>query len=102
MLAAPYEERTMLASENRKSLMFGIPGIVLQLAGNFMMPSVDQAGASGAALLGLCVALLGTALLIVGLGFYAKGKGHHFAWGLMGLLSIIGIIVLAILPDRNK
>ncbi len=45
--------------------------------------------------------LLGTVLLIIGLVYYAKAKGRHPAWGIMGLLSIIGLIVLALLKDRS-
>jgi len=84
----------MNASENRKSLMFGVPGIVLQIAGNVKMRSEPEDA------LGLVLALVGTVLLIVGLAFYAKAKGRSPAWGLMGLLSIIGLIVLALLKDH--
>ena len=39
---------------------------------------------------------------IYGLCCYAKGKGYHGAWGLLGLLTIIGIIILVCFPDRHK
>ena len=52
-------------------------------------------------LIGSFVALGGSLLLIIGLGFYAKAKGRHPAWGLMGLLSLIGVLVLACLTDRT-
>jgi hypothetical protein len=45
---------------------------------------------------------LGTCLLIAGLSCYARAKGRSGLWGAMGLLSIIGLIVLACLEDRNK
>lgn len=44
----------------------------------------------------------GFLLLIWGLWNYAKGKGHKGAWGLLGLLSIFGFIILALFPDKNK
>ncbi len=85
----------MNASENRKSLAIGVPGIALQIGGRIMqMQHPDQS-------MWLLVMLVGTVLLIVGLSFYAKAKGHHAAWGLMGLLSLIGLIVLACLKDRR-
>lgn len=78
--------------------MFGVPGIVLQFVGWLMQGDTIPGGSP----LGLVVQVVGTVLLIVGLSFYARAKGHHPAWGLMGLLSIIGLIVLAVLPDRRK
>ena len=88
----------MDASQNRTSLMFGVPGIVMQIAGYMMQK--DAIGGGHA--LGLVIGLTGTVLLMVGLSFYARAKGHHPAWCLMGLLSIIGLIVLGLLPDRKK
>lgn len=88
----------MDAAQNRTSFMFGVPGIVLQFVGWLMQGDTIPGGSP----LGLVVQVVGTVLLIVGLSFYARAKGHHPAWGLMGLLSIIGLIVLAVLPDRRK
>jgi amino acid transporter len=96
----------MDAGLNRKSLMFGIPGIILQIVGNIAMPTVDPNNPNAAdvpMVLGcIGIMLLGTVLLIIGLSLYARAKGHSGWWGLMGLLSIIGLIVLACLPDRLK
>ena len=95
----------MDAALNRKSLTLGIPGIVMQIAGNIM---VNVGGANATQpntvmiLAGIVVALVGTALLILGLSWYAKAKGQSGWWGLMGLLSCIGLIVLAVLPDKRK
>jgi hypothetical protein len=44
----------------------------------------------------------GFLLLIWGLWNYAKGKGYKGAWGLLGLLSIFGFVILALFPDRRK
>jgi hypothetical protein len=92
-------------AENRKSLALGVPGIVLQLLGNVMYRTGGVVAPQGQAETGhplwLLVALVGTVLLIAGLSFYAKAKGRSPAWGLMGLLSIIGLIVLACLKDRS-
>jgi hypothetical protein len=45
---------------------------------------------------------LGLLPFIYGLCCYAKGKGYHGAWGLLGLLTIIGLIILVCFPDRHK
>lgn len=75
----------MIKSLNNTSLAFGIPGVIIQIAGQFMNQPL--------------ILLAGTVLLIVGLAFYAKAKGRSPAWCLMGFLSIIGLIVLACLKD---
>jgi len=86
----------MIASENRKSLLIGGSGIILQTVGWIAINSTKD---PGTAALYRTVLLVGTVLLIFGLAFYAKAKGRHPAWGLMGLLSLIGIIVLGCLKD---
>jgi glycerol uptake facilitator-like aquaporin len=85
----------VIARYNNISLALGVPGLILQIAGNVMMRSgPDKEG------VGLLVGIIGTALLMGGLMMYARAKGRSPAWGLMGLLSIIGLIVLAMLEDR--
>ncbi|MDD4879180.1 MAG: hypothetical protein PHR22_01835 [Candidatus Omnitrophica bacterium] len=52
-----------------------------------------------------CAAILiygGFLLLIWGLWNYAKGKGYKGVWGLLGLLSIFGFVVLVLFPDKKK
>ena len=53
--------------------------------------------------------MIGFALLIVGAGFflygcisYSRGKGHHGGWGILGLLSIFGLLILFFLKDKHK
>ena len=87
----------MIAEYNKKSLVFGIPGIILQIAGNFMRTPNGLFTP-----LGWLAVLGGTALLLVGLAFYAKAKGRHSAWCLFAFLSLIGLIVLACLKDKSE
>ena len=87
----------MITRYNNLSLALGIPGIVLQIAGNVMVQRNPQEP-----FLPLLVALSGTVLLIAGLVYYAKAKGRNPAWGLMGFLSCLGLIVLACLKDLEK
>lgn len=83
----------MIARYNNLSLALGVPGLIMQIAGNLMRSNPENAST------GLAVAVIGSVLLIVGLALYAMAKGRSPAWGLMGLLSIIGLIVLAMLQD---
>lgn len=82
----------MIKKYNNLSLLLGAPGLVLQFIG-----LGSQGEPEGAA-----ISAIGSLLLIAGLAFYAKAKGRSAAWGLMGLLSLIGLIVLGSLPDRAK
>lgn len=84
---------------NRISLAWGVPGLLVQIAGVILR---DTAATVGSLVLGWTVLLIGAAMLIVGLAYYAKAKGYHPAWGLLGLLSLIGFIVLGVMPDRQR
>ena len=48
------------------------------------------------------IGLIGTCLIIWGCFNYAEGKGYTKWLGLFGLLSIIGLVILACLPDKRK
>jgi len=85
----------MIARYNNVSLLFGVPGLVIQMFGWWKRTQGDEG-------LGLLISLAGTVLLFVGLGYYAKAKGRTPVWCLMGLLSLIGFIVLGALPDLAK
>ncbi|MFX0097767.1 MAG: hypothetical protein ACFE7E_08425 [Candidatus Hodarchaeota archaeon] len=76
----------MIAEYNRMSFCFGIPGIILQIAGQFV--------------LGPLATLLGTVLLLVGIAYYAKAIGRSPAWCLLAFFSIIGLIILGFLEDK--
>jgi hypothetical protein len=47
------------------------------------------------------VGLAGSVLLCVGLCYYAKSKGRHVLWGVLGFFSLIGLAVLVVLPDKS-
>lgn len=81
--------RADIKSKNLLSFVFGVPGLVLQGVGSSMARSGVDAG------LGLLLQLAGGCLLIIGLGFYARMKGRNGAWGILGLLSCLGILILA-------
>jgi len=88
-----------MLSEYKKTTNVGVGlGIVLQLLGRAMLNGGDDA----TVLFGTLVTIGGLALFIWGCGQYAKGKGHSAWFGLFGILSIIGLLVLFFLPDRHK
>ena len=78
--------------KSKTNLYIGI-GLVLQIA---------QMVFFGDSLLGLLSVLVGWVLFIIGCCCYSKGKGHSAAWGLLGLLSLIGLVLLVMFPDKNK
>jgi hypothetical protein len=82
---------------NKTNIGVGI-GLVVSIVGRILMASGEPA----VALLGLLVALAGTVVFIWGCWHYAMGKGYHGAWGLLGLLSFIGLIILVLFPDRHR
>lgn len=86
----------MIKEYNNKSLAFGLPGLVIQFAGMLMVNFRPELN-----MLGNVLVLAGTVLLFAGLGYYAKAKGHHPAWCVFGLLSLLGFVVLGLLPDRT-
>lgn len=77
---------------NTMSFVWGLPGLLLQTAGWVMMDSFGP--------LGGLLTLVGTTLLIIGLSYYARSRGHSWAFAFLGLLSCLGMIILAVLP-RN-
>jgi hypothetical protein len=85
----------MIARYNNLSLALGIPGILLQIGGNVVARTNPEN-----ATLGTVALVAGTVLLIAGLAMYAKAKGRSPLSGLMGFLSCIGLIVLALLKDH--
>ena len=91
---------------NRTSLKFGVPGLVTLHVGMFFPmalgykhPPDVPAWMSALSWAGI---ICGEALFVVGLEYYAAAKGHSRWAGLLGLLSLIGYLVLAVLPDRHK
>jgi hypothetical protein len=82
--------------EFKKNTNIGVGiGIILQIAGRIMAKS----GMEG---LGFIVMMAGLVAFIWGCGQYAKGKGYSGWFGALGLLSIIGLIILVLFPDKHK
>lgn len=76
----------MRADLNKRSLWYGIPGLLFQTVGYLGHPIMG---------------LFGSVLLILGLAHYARAKGHSGWYGLLGLFSWLGILVLIALKDQH-
>lgn len=88
----------MLAEyKTRTNIGVGL-GLIGQIIGRVLMNSISQ----GQAVLGLVIALVALVVFIWGCAQYAKGKGHSGWFGLFGVLSLVGLLVLFFLPDRHK
>jgi hypothetical protein len=95
----------MIQKYNRISLAVGIPGLLLQIGSQVVInlcknpaSHVNSDMLEGTAAYGI---LLGTVLLIIGLCYYAKAKGYSAVYGCLGLLSCIGLIILAVMKDKT-
>jgi len=84
----------MIKRYNNLSLAIAIPGLVMQIAGRFMMGGEQDT-------LVVLMTLLGTVMLLVGFAYYAKAKGRSPVWCLAAFLSLIGLIILGLLKDKS-
>ncbi len=87
----------MLAEYERKSNIGIAVGLVMQVVGA-LMPA-DPALLS---VLGLVLLLGGIGTFCWGCICYARGKGRSGAWGVLGVTSLLGLIILVLLPDANR
>lgn len=49
---------------------------------------------------GAILSVVGTVLVVPGIALRAKDKGHSALWGVLGLLSFVGVIIVSLLPNR--
>ncbi len=87
----------MLAEYKTKTNVGVGLGILLQIIAR-ALKTAWPSPASLATLIGL----LGLGLFVYGCFNYAQGKGYSRWLGLLGLLSCLGLVVLVVLPDKNK
>ena len=81
----------MLPEYKTKTNMGIAIGLVLQMAGFALN------GAFGSLLL-----FGGIGIFLWGCVCYAKGKGQSGLWGVLGITSLLGLIILIFLPDHHK
>ena len=85
----------MIKSHTNKSLLFGLPGLILEVCGVAAHQPV--------------LIILGFLFLLGGFAYYVKAKGQHLAWCLLIILGVfgalgllVGLIVLASLKDKSN
>jgi hypothetical protein len=99
-------EGVMLAAEKRKTNIGVGIGIALMTGGAILE------GAGSVILIGipnlLSVSPLAGVMMVAGMAsftwgcfMYAQGKGYSQLMGLFGLLSFVGLVILALMPDRH-
>ncbi len=65
--------------------------------------SPGDAGLAALVAVGRIVSLIaGIVFFVVGCRRYADAKGYPASYGFLGLLSLVGLLILALLPDRAK
>jgi|HubBroStandDraft_5_1064220.scaffolds.fasta_scaffold314410_1 hypothetical protein len=99
----------MITKYNRKSLAFGIPGILLQTGWLALIIVLGLKDGSHSkpfpewvtALFGFSM-VLGAILWLIASCYYAMAKGYNAAVGFLGIFSWIGLLILFVLPDKAK
>lgn len=71
----------MANMQKMPQLIWALPGFLIQMGGLLSGHPVT--------------ALIGTVPLVAGLAYYIKAKGYSAAWGLWGVVPIMGVIILA-------
>lgn len=94
----------MDARLTKQSLIIGGAGVVLQTAGYVWAVSQNRLFLSVVDYdkyppIAGAMTVVGSIMLLAGLALYAQAKGRSRWWGLMGLFSIFGLFVLALLPN---
>ncbi len=89
----------MIKRYNNISLLIGAPAIAIQIGGVLMRSTANPGSPED--LMGAILMVGGGILLIIGLAFFAKSRGHSAWFGLVGLLSFPGMIILHFLEDRS-
>lgn len=79
---------TLKNSPLKYSAIFCAVGFVLQTTGRLNKEPI--------------LYIIGTIILVVGLVIYSKAKGRNPTWGLMGLFSLLGIIILIFLKSKKS
>ena len=71
----------------------------MQVVPPIMVGSMDPE--SSTVVLPVCY-ILGAVLLVIGLMSVAKYKGRNAAWGLIGMLGCLGLLLMLVLKDMQN
>jgi len=94
------QEYLVLEQHKRKNFYrFIFWGFVLECVGGSVTAMSHSLLLS---VLGWSIYVVGTALLLIGFGYYVKSKGRSPAWSLLALISVIGWAILILLKDKRS
>jgi len=96
-------ENTMaihMKTHNAAFLVLGCLSLLLQGIGSALI-QVRSSGNTACGL-GIFVIILGALAMAIGASFLAAGKGRSLRFGLLGLLSPLGLLFLCVLEDRSS
>ena len=62
---------------------------------------IDRYG-SEVAILAFPVGIIGTVIFVWGCCLLAKGKGYPNYFGMLGLLSLVGLMILWLIPEKGE
>ena len=81
-------------------------GVALAMAvfagGGITAGAISSSSARTGEIIWIAAVALGFTLWVWGCYHQAKAKGYSGWWGILGLLSAPGLLVLLVLPDRTK
>ncbi len=87
-----YHELKHQRSQNQLlSFAFGLPGLIIAVAGVFMHDSI----------VGVLMIVGGIILVWIGIAFGVAYKRYNLGWVVLALLLVIGLVVLAFVPDEK-
>ncbi len=87
-----------MSIHNVSFLILGFVGLLLQGIGTALAVEASSDDVYGIAIF---LVLLGPVLLASGSAIYAVGKGRKPIFGLLGIISPLGLLFLAILQDQS-
>lgn len=91
----------MLATYKRKANIGGIVWMVCSIALVLTVLNTEQNIWDSGNVAAQLVMVAAAVSWFYALGSYAKAKGHSAWWAAAGLLTLIGLVAILALPDRN-
>ena len=87
---------------NVSFLILGIVGLLIQGFGTALLMISEKSRDDNVFGIAVALVILGPVMLAIGSAMYAAGKGRKPLYGLLGLLSPVGLLFLAVLEDRRS
>ena len=88
----------MIVEYRQRSMLLGVPGVLLQVAADLAILLNHRLNAPG--IWGI-VFVVGSFLFFVSLSYFARSKGRSPGLCILGMFWVLGILLVASLPDRS-